>query len=158
MGDTGAILQSLEKDCAELRPVLPENLVIIIGGADVITDYDKKLDREIAIYNRRLTTLSSPYFIRDRHTTSGGYTYQKRYVYKKVWDEEQQKIKDVYVGKVVPEDDSVPTGGFPAPPINILEGFRYRVIHHDIICSRAMYDKFFRFFIGKNIVTLPLKI
>jgi hypothetical protein len=137
--------------------VLPDNPVIVIGGADLITQYNKKLDREIKTYNRRLEKLSSPYFLRTKHTV-GGHEYPGRYFYKHVWDEDSQRMREIYVGLAVPNDNEVPAGGFPSPPVNILEGFVYRLIYHDIICSKEMYDRFFRFFEGKDVVVLKLKV
>lgn len=155
MGNIEAIV--LHQDVTARTSVLPINPLIVIGGADVISDYNKKLDRKIKVYNRRLKALSSPYFLRTMHTASG-YEYPGRYFYKKVWDEESGKIREVYIGLTVPDDDSVPKGGFPTPPVNVLEGFTYRVIYHDIICSREVFNCYFRFFEGKQVVALRLQI
>jgi hypothetical protein len=135
---------------------LPANPVIIIGGADVIEEYNKGLDKAIKLYNDRLEKLSSPYFIRTRHT-SNGYQYPGRYFYKWVWSDEKQRMKRQYVGVAIPEDDA-PDGGFPKAPINILEGFEHRIFHHDVICSQTMYDKFFRFFEPHRLMVLRLKV
>jgi hypothetical protein len=67
-------------------------------------------------------------------------------------------MKDVYIGLTAPDDDDVPEGGFPPPPTNILEGFQYRVLYHDLICSREMFDQFHTFFKGKKIIVLRLKV
>lgn len=154
MGSTEAVILRQSRKHAS---ALPDNPVIVIGGADLITQYNRKLDREIGTYNRRLEKLSSPYFIRTRHST-GNHEYPGRYFYKHIWDEESSRMKEAYVGLAVPEDDGIPDGGFPPPPINLLDGFSYRLIYHDIICSKEMYNRFFRFFEGKNIVVLKLKI
>lgn len=154
MGSIEAVVLRQSKKPAS---VLPDNPVIVIGGADLITQYNKKLDRNIKVYNNRLEKLSSPYFIRTRHT-AGGHEYPGRYFYKHIWDEKSDRMKEAYVGLAVPEDDQIPDGGFPTPPINLLEGFVYRLIYHDIICSKKMYDCFFRFFEGKDVVVLKLKI
>jgi hypothetical protein len=137
--------------------VLPNNPVIVIGGAELITQYNKKLDREIKVYNRRLEKLSSPYFIRTKHSV-GSHEYPGRYFYKHVWDEDAGRMREVYVGLTVPEGNGIPSGGFPPPPTNLLEGFVYRVIYHVMICSKEMYDKFFRFFEGRDVMVLKLKI
>lgn len=138
------------------KVVLPENLVIIIGGADAISAYNKQLDRAIKLYNDRLEKLSSPYFIRTRHS-SNGYEYPGRYFYKWVWNEDKEKMERHYVGVVIPADD-VPDGGFPKAPVNLLEGFEYRIFHHDVICSQVMYESFFRFFEPHKLMVLRLKV
>lgn len=135
---------------------LPENPVIMIGAADVIAEYNRKLDRTIHTYNGRLEKLSSPYFIRTSHS-SNGYEYPGRYFYKWVWNEDKEKMERRYVGVAVPEDE-VPEGGFPKAPVNSLEGFEYRVFHHDVICSQANYENFFRFFEPYKLMVLRLKI
>ena len=135
---------------------LPEKPVIIIGGADVITEYNKKLDRAIQVYNNRLEKLSSPYFLRTTHS-SNGYEYPGRYFYKWVWVEDKERMERRYVGVAVPEDD-VPEGGFPKAPINLLEGFEYRVFYHDVVCSQTHYEAFFRFFEPYKLIVLRLKI
>ena len=155
MGSTEAVV-TLRQSRKPIS-VLPDNPVIVIGGADLITQYNKELDRQITVYNRRLEKLSNPYFIRTRHSV-GDHVYSGRYFYKHVWDINSGKMKEAYVGLAVPEDDNIPEGGFPPPPMNVLEGFVYRVIYHDLICSKEMYDKFFRFFEGKDVVVLKLKV
>lgn len=136
---------------------LPENPVIMIGAADVIAEYNRKLDRAIQIYNSRLEKLSSPYFIRISHS-SNGYEYPGRYLYKRVWNEDKNKMERRYIGVAVPEDDDVPEGGFPKAPVNLLEGFEYRVFHHDVICTQVMYEYFFKFFESYNLMVLRLKV
>lgn len=136
---------------------LPENPVIMISAADAIVEYNRKLDRAIHTYNSRLEKLSSPYFIRTSHT-SNGYEYPGRYFYKWVWNGSKERMDRRYVGVAVPEDDDVPEGGFPKAPINLLEGFEYRVFHHDVICSQAMYENFFKFFEQYKLIVLRLKI
>ena len=136
---------------------LPKNPVIMISGADVIAEYNKKLDKAIQVYNNRLEKLSSPYFIRTTHS-SNGYEYPGRYFYKWVWNEEKQKMERRYVGVAVPEDKDIPEGGFPKAPINLLEGFEYRVFHHDIICSQSNYECFFKFFESYKLMVLRLKV
>lgn len=135
--------------------VLPSEPVIIIGGADVITDYNRRLDKAIKVYNRRLELLSSPYFVRIYHSVNE-YEYPGRYVYRKIWDEEAEKMREEYVGYVIPEED-VPAGGIPRAPVNVLEGFVYRGFYHDIICSKEMFNRFFRFFEGKEVITLRIQ-
>lgn len=139
------------------QTILPENPVILIGGADVISEYNKRLDRAIQIYNNRLEKLFSPYFIRTTHS-SNGYEYPGRYFYKWVWNEDRGKMERRYIGVTVPEDEDVPEGGFPKAPINLLEGLEYRVFHHDVICSQLIYERFFRFFEPHKLVVLRLKV
>ncbi|MGD2072506.1 MAG: hypothetical protein PVG65_03360 [Candidatus Thorarchaeota archaeon] len=153
----GSIEAVTVREVSKQVSVLPEDPVIIIGGADIIAEYNKKLDRAIKIYNRRLEKLSSPYFLRTKHKV-GEYEYAGRYFYKHIWDEDSGKLKEIYVGLTVPDDEQVPEGGFPPSPTNDLEGFQYRTIYHDIICSRDMFDEFYEFFKGKKIIVLRLRI
>ena len=155
MGSSVAIIKVVEKK--QSKKILLKDPVIMIGGADIISEYNKLLDRMVAIYNRRLEKLSSPYFLRTDHT-SNGYEYPGRYFYKWVWDEIKGRMLRKYVGLVVPENDEVPEGGFPTAPVNALEGFEYRVIYHDIICTQEMYERFFRFFEKKKLMVLKLKV
>ncbi|RLI54722.1 MAG: hypothetical protein DRP09_12120 [Candidatus Thorarchaeota archaeon] len=141
---------------AEADSILPNNPVIIIGGADVITQYNKMLQRKISLYNERLEKLSSPYFLRTTHT-SNGYQYPGRYFYKWVWNQEKERMERRYVGLVIPEDDEVPEGGLPKAPINILEGFEYKIFYHDIVCSQEMYEQFFHFFEPHGLVVLKIE-
>lgn len=133
-----------------------EELVLIIGGADVIDEYNAALDKKIRVYNDRLDKLSSPYKIRSKHTVNG-YEYPGRYFYRKVWDSENERIKEVYVGKTVPDDEDVPDGGFPPAPVNELEGFKFRRIQHDILCPVSSYEKYFDFFVDKDVLVLRVK-
>lgn len=135
---------------------LPESPVIVINAADVIIGYQKKLDRSIQVYNNRLEKLSSPYFIRTSHS-SNGYEYPGRYFYKHVWNEEKGRMERVYIGITVPDDDDVPDGGFPKAPVNVLEGFEYKIFHHDVICSYMMYEQFSTFFMPHGFTVLRLK-
>lgn len=138
------------------RTLLPPNPVIILGGHGFIVQMNRKLDREIAVYNRRIEALSSPIFVRNRHV-SNGIVYHGRYFYKKVWNSEQDKMREVYLGRTVPvEDDDMPDGGFPPAPIDPLSGFEYQILYDNIICSRQMYDDFFKIFEGKDILVLRL--
>lgn len=130
---------------------LPANPVIIFGGAEVVEKYKRKLEREMEVYNRRMETLSSPYVLRSRHI-SGDYQYENRYVYQKVWDDDEGRIREVYVGKTVPEDENVPEGGFPKPPEDPLEGFVFTVMGSDVICTQEMFNRFHQLFIGHNIL------
>lgn len=138
------------------RTLLPPNPVIVLGGYDLIVQMNKRFDRELRKYNRRLKALSSPIFLRGRHVVDGR-EYHRRYFYKRVWDEEQQKICEVYIGLTVPADDKdIPDGGFPPAPIDPLNGFEYHVLYDTMVCSRQMYDKFFKIFEGKDILVLRL--
>lgn len=148
---------AIKAEIESVESTLPKNPVIIIGGADVITEYNKNLDRSIKTFNERLKKLSSPYFIRTNHTSNGN-EYPGRYFYKWIWNEDKEKMERKYVGLTVPDDDDVPTGGFPKAPINILEGLEYRIFHHDVICSQKMYERFFTFFEPHNLIVLRLKI
>lgn len=139
------------------RTLLPLNPVIVLGGYDIIVQMNKRLDSELRKYNRRLKSLSSPIFLRGRHVVDKR-EYHGRYFYKKVWDEEQGKIREVYIGLTVPEDDDdIPDGGFPPAPVDPLIGFEYQILYNNIICSRQIYDKFFKIFKGKDILVLLLK-
>jgi len=123
------------------RTLLPHNPVIVLGGHSIITQMNKRFDRELRKYNRRLASLSSPIFVRGRHSV-GSREYHGRYFYKKVWDEEQEKIRELYIGLTVPDDDTdIPDGGFPPAPVDRLTGFEYQIFYNNIICSRQMYDK-----------------
>ncbi len=138
------------------RTLLPPNPVIVLGGYEIIVQMNKVLDRELRKYNRRLESLSSPIFVRGRHTVDGR-KYHGRYFYKKVWDEVQEKIREVYIGLTVPENDSdIPDGGFPPAPVDALTGFEYQMFYNNVVCSRQMYDRFFRIFEGKNVLVLRI--
>lgn len=138
------------------KTLLPSNPVIVLGGHSIIMQMNKRFDSELRKYNRRLESLSTPIFVRGRHTV-GKRKYHGRYFYKKIWDEEQNKIREIYIGLTVPEDDTdIPDGGFPPAPIDILTGFEYQIFYNNIICSRQVYDKFFKVFEGKDILVLRL--
>ena len=121
--------------------------VLVVGARKIVESMTSSYDKELQRYNKRLRLLTEDRLVlRSRHS-SGGKDYHSRYFYERYWCDKDNKIKQKFVGKVVPED-WVPTGGFPSAPVNPIEGLECSLIGGNAIMRADMYERFIRLFVG----------
>jgi len=126
--------------------------LMVVAGAKIVQQHYYHYGRELAKYNRRLKLLGSPLVVRQRHS-SGGKIYHGRYFYQRYYDEDDDLMRQKYIGTEVPIDH-VPIGGFPQAPENPLEGLECQIIEGNVILSEAMYERFISIFSDHLIIPI----
>lgn len=134
------------------RELFISRSLMVVAGAKIVEQHYYHYGRELAKYNKRLKLLDSPLVVKQRHS-SGGKVYHGRYFYQRYYDEDEDVMKQKYIGAEVPTD-LVPIGGFPQAPENPLEGLECQIIEGNVILSEAMYERFFSLFMDHLIVPI----
>lgn len=130
---------------------IPRNLMVV-AGAKIVEQHYYHYGRELAKYNKRLELLGSPLVVKPQHR-SGGKIYHGRYFYQRYYDEDEDLMKQKYIGTEV-TTELVPIGGFPQAPENPLEGLECQIIEGNVILSEAMYERFISIFSDHLIVPI----
>jgi len=131
--------------------------VLVIGAKHIIMREYERYAKDLDVYNKRLKDLTDNRFVVRSTHTSNGRTYHGRYINERYWCKTDQRIKQRYFGKAIPEEaikGKEQSKRLPSAPVNPLDGLECQVIGENVTMTSTMYEKFIRLFGGAFVVPI----
>ena len=148
-------VRETEQPSSEQAPLVSH--VLVVGVKHVIMKEYERYAKELDVYNGRLKDLTDNRFVVRQTHTSNGRTYHGRYVNERYWCKTDNRIKQRYIGKAIPEEafkGEELRKRAPSAPINPLEGLECQIVGENVTMTSAMYERFLRMFGGAFVVPI----